>query len=235
MSKPSLSFVSDFKELPEEQKPREKLAHYGPESLKLWELIALVFRTGEKHKGGYFEDVQALSKRVLMEAGFRGLFLQKDVNEVRGNFNLYKSHAETIVAISEIVRRLQGKYDTFDVSEPSKIFEKYKKLQKAKQEQCHVLHVDKDDKCIYSELAAIGTSDAVQVYPTDVLRSAIWLGARKIIIVHNHSGSSKASTEDISWTLSLAKGAWDLHKIKISDHVIIGEDGYFSFAENDLL
>lgn len=235
MSKSSLSFVCDFGALPEEQKPREKLATYGPASLKLWELVALIFRTGEKHQGGYFEDVQVLSRRVLMEAGFKGLFLQSNIDEVRTNLNLYKSHAETIVAISEIVRRLNGKYDIFDASEPTKIFDKYKKLQKSKQEQCHVLHVDSNNKCIFSELVAMGTRDFVQVYPTDVLRSAIWLGARKIIIVHNHSGHAHASAEDISWTLGLARGAWDLHKIKISDHVIIGEDGYFSFEENNLL
>lgn len=235
MKNTSLSFVCDFNQLPEEQKPREKLEKHGPESLKLWELVALIFRTGEKHKGGYFEDVQALSKRVIMEAGFKGLFLQNNVQDVRERLNLYKSHAETVVAISEISRRLQGKYDNFDASEPSKIFKKYKKLQKAKQEQCHVLHIDEDRKCTFSELVAMGTGDSVQVYPTDVLRSAIWLGAREIIIVHNHSGNSQASPEDITWTLGLSRGSWNLHKIKISDHVIVGSDGYFSFAENNLL
>lgn len=235
MGKPTLSFICDFNQLPEEQKPREKLAKHGPESLKLWELIALIFRTGERHKGGYFEDVKSLSHRVLMEAGFRGLFLQKNVDEVRGSLNLYKSHAETIVAVSEIARRLHGKYDIFDASEPSKIFNKYKKLQKAKQEQCHVLHIDKDKKCTFSELIAMGTSDSVQVYPTDVLRSAVWFDAREIVIVHNHAGLSQASSEDIAWTLGLSRGAWNLHKIKISDHIIIGTDGYFSFQENNLL
>ncbi len=230
-----LNFVCDFRELPEEQRPREKLAQHGAQALQLWELVALIFRTGARHKGGHFEDVQELSKRVLAEAGFKGLFLQKDVIDAQQNFHLQKRHAEALVAITEIARRLHGKYDVFDVSTPQKIADRFQSLKKAKQEQCHVLHVDKEEKCIFSELVAVGSDDFVHVRPTDILRSAVWLGAHKIIVVHNHCGSVQASEEDISWTLSLAKGAWELHKIKIDDHVIIGADGYFSFAEKGLL
>lgn len=230
-----LSFVCDFRDIIEEQKPREKLAQYGAQSLNLWELVALVFRTGSRHKGGYFEDVQVLSKRVLAEAGFKGLFMQKEVLAAQQNFRLQKRHAEALVAITEISKRLNGKYDVFDVSSPDRVCAHFESLRKMKQEQCHVLHVDSQKKCIYSELIAVGSGEFVHVRPTDVLRSAIWLGSQEIIVVHNHVGKSHASEEDISWTLSLAKGAWDFHNIKIADHVIIGKSDYFSFAEKGLL
>jgi len=132
--KGNLTFVSEFKNLPDEVKPRERLAKYGAKTLNLWELIALILRTGERHSGGHFEDVQQLSRRLISEAGFKGLFTQKEVEEVKENFHTHKGHAEIIVAISEICRRLHGKYDIFDVTEPSKVFEKFKFLQKAKQE-----------------------------------------------------------------------------------------------------
>ncbi len=231
----ALSFVSEFKNLNDEKKPRERLAQYGPQVLDLWELVALVFRTGERHKGGVFEDVQQLSKRVLSEAGFKGLFLQKDTLDVQENFNLQKHHAELIVAVSEICRRLHGKFDTFDASEPSKVFEKFQSLQKAKQEQCHVLHLDKEKKCIHQELVAMGSKERVQVFFTDVLRTAIWLGTNRLILIHNHPGACEASSEDIAWTLKLAKGAANFHQIQIEDHIIIGQDGYFSFAEKGLV
>jgi len=233
--KGNLTFVSEFKNLPDEVKPRERLAKYGAKTLSLWELVALILRTGERHSGGHFEDVQQLSRRLISEAGFKGLFTQKEVEEVKENFNTHKGHAEIIVAISEICRRLHGKYDIFDVTEPSKVFEKFKFLQNAKQEQCFVLLLDKKKKCIFYELVAMGTADNVRVLPSDVLRTPIWLGVKEIIIVHNHAGDSNASKEDTEWTLSLAKGAQELHQIRVVDHIIIGKKGYFSFLEKNLL
>ena len=229
-----LQFVSIFQDLPDEQRPREKLAKYGPSTLHLWELIALILRTGT-HAKHHSEDVMRLSKRVLAEGGFKGIFTQTDVGMVRGNFGVYKHHAEILVAVSEICRRLQGKYDVFDASEPAKIFQNFRFLQKAKQEQCFVLHLDEEKKCVYQEIVAIGSTDQVQVYPSDVLRTPIWLGTKTIIVVHNHPAHSKPSKEDISWTLALAKGALEFHYIKIVDHVIVGQDGYFSFLEKGLL
>lgn len=230
-----LQFINQFKELPDEIKPREKLMKYGSQSLNLWELVAIILRTGERHKGGYFEDVMQLSKRLLSDCGFKGLFTQKEVPDLQENFGIHKGHAEIIVAISEICRRMHGKFDVFDVSEPSKVFEHFKHLQKAKQEQCHVLHLDQNKRCIYQELVAIGSADTVQVYPTDILRTAIWIGTKEIMVVHNHPGKSLASNEDTSWTLALSKGAWELHQIRMVDHIIIGKDGYYSFLKKGLL
>ncbi len=229
-----LKFVSQFRELPNEQKPREKLSLYGPSALNLWELVALILRTGTRSKN-HTEDVMQLSRRVLKDSGFKGLFTQKDVADVKENFGVYKSHAEIVVAISEICRRLHGKYDTFDASEPSKVFHRFRFLQKAKQEQCHVLHLNHKKRCTYQEIVAIGSRDTVQVYPTDVLRTPIWIGTQEVIVVHNHPGESQASKEDVAWTLALSQGAYQLHQINIVDHVIIGADGYFSFLEKGLL
>ncbi len=231
-----LKFISEFKQKKDILKPREKLEKFGSESLQLWELLAIILRTGEKHKGGFFEDVEQLSKRLLAEAGFKGIFQQKSVTDLQENHNIYKSHSEILVAISEISRRIHGKYESFDVSTPDKIFEKFKFLQKAKQEQCFVLHVDKNNKCIFQELIGLGAGNSVQVSFSDVLRSVLWLGAKKIIIVHNHPNiKSRPSESDIHWTLSLAKGASQFHDISLMDHVIVGDDGYFSFLENGII
>lgn len=229
-------FVSQFKQKEDALKPREKLEQFGPQSLALWELLALVLRTGERHKGGHFEDVAQLSKRLLSEAGFKGIFAQDSVDRVCELHNTYKSHAQTLVAISEIARRLHGKYDVFDAKNPEKIFEQFRFLQKAKQEQCFVLHIDRYEKCVFQEMVAIGTKAQVQVTPSDVLRSALWLGAEKLVVIHNHPGSSSApSKADVSWTLALKKGFWDMHKIDFSDHIIVGKEGYFSFQESGLV
>lgn len=230
----SFIFQSTFQEKPNALKPREKLHEYGTEGLLLWELVALILRTGERHKGGIFEDVEQLSRRLLSEGGFKGLFMQRSVPETMDMFGIYKSHAEVIVAISEICRRIHGSFDSFDVHTPERIGRKFHSLQNLKQEQCHVLLVQ-NNQCISSELIGMGGKDEVHINFSDVLRTAIWLGIKEIIIVHNHIGSKKPSTQDIQWTLALHKGAQELHNISVRDHVIIGNDGYFSFVESGLL
>ena len=234
-SKP-LRFLSDFKNNPDELLPREKLEQFGVQSLALWELLVLVLRTGVRHTGGRFEDVRQLSKRLMAEGGFKGVFAQSNPENIQELYQVHRSHAYILSAISEICRRLHGKYDIFDVSTPEKTFKRFLSLKKAKQEQCFVLHVDENERCVYQELVAIGSQQEVMVTPTDILRSALWFGASKLIIVHNHPGNSaKASKADISWTIALSKGANEMHKIKIVDHIIIGRDGYWSFQEQGLL
>ena len=236
MTRANLQFLSDFKNTTDELKPREKLEEYGPQALALWELVALVLRTGVRHPGGHLEDIEKLSKRLVAEGGFKGLFTQHKPADTQALYQVYRSHAYMLTAVSEICRRIQGKYDTFDVGTPEKTAKKFQDLRKAKQEQCFVLHVNEHGKAIYQELVAIGTKQEVTVTPTDVLRSALWLGAKRIIVIHNHPNApAKASKNDISWTLTLAKGIWEMHQIKLVDHVIIGQDGYFSFQEQGLL
>jgi DNA repair protein RadC len=233
----SIRFQSSFKSWDNEEKPREKLGKYGVESLALWELIALVLRTGERHKGGVFEDVYQLSQRLISEAGFRGLFLKSSVKNFQENFGIHKGHAEILVAIGEILRRVHGRFDIFDVSTPDRVATRFDFLKKVKQEHCYVIHVDDKARGIFETCLGIGGGDSVQVNFTDVLRDAVWLGRREIIVVHNHLGKSAPSDEDMEWTLKLAHGAWKLHKIKLRDHVIVGReaDDYFSFLEGGIL
>lgn len=231
-----LKFISKFSDLSEDEKPREKLIKNGGGSLTSWELIALILRTGintKQHK----EDVIQLAKRLLVDTGFRGLFTQKSVQDVQENFGIYRHHAIILVACSEIMRRLNQTFDTFDASEPSKVFAMFKNLQRVKNEQCFVLCLDENKKCVFQEMIAMGQKNIVRVTPNDILRTAIWLGYNQIILVHNHLNQSetKASEEDIQFTKKLEKGAFDLHKIKLIDHLIIGRNGYFSFQEKGIL
>lgn len=231
----TLHFGSDFAAQNDEQKPREKLQHYGPQALALWELVALLLRTGER-RGGYTEDVAQLSKRLLAEGGFKGLFQQDSVESAQHNFGIYKSHAESLVAVAEVCRRLHGSFEAFDASLPEHVAERFAFLRKAKQEQCFVLHLDTNGRCTFQELVAMGQDDKVTVYPSDVLRSALWLGAKRILLVHNHPLSdAQPSQADVSWTLQFKTRTWDLHQIELVDHLIINKDDHFSFNEAGLI
>lgn len=230
-----LNFDLNFSDSATPLAPREKLEQLGPQSLQLWELVALLFRTGER-RAGVTEDVVQLSKRMLGEAGFKGLFQQKSIEDVQHNLGLYKSHATTLVAVAEVCRRLHGSFESFDASLPEQVATRFSFLHKAKQEQCFVLHLDEAGKCLFQELVAMGQQDQVTVFPSDVLRSALWLGAKRILLVHNHPHSNaKPSPADVSWTLQFKTRTWDLHHIELVDHLIIGENDHFSFSENSLI
>jgi|GEM_PF-5829878 len=230
-----LNFDLNFSDTASQLPPREKLEQFGPQSLQLWELVALLFRTGER-RGGITEDVTQLSKRMLSEAGFKGLFQQTDTQTVQHNLGLYKSHATTLVAVAEVCRRLHGSFESFDASLPQHVAKQFEFLHKAKQEQCFVLHLDEAGKCLFQELVAMGQQDQVTVFPSDVLRSALWLGAKRILLVHNHPHTqAKPSAADVSWTLQFKTRTWDLHHIELVDHLIIGKNDHFSFTENSLL
>ena len=124
-----LSFTT-FREKEREQMPREKMHQYGASALQMWELIAILMRTGER-RGGSSEDVEQLSKRLLSEGGLRGLFTEVNPSKIMANFGTYKSHAETIAATAEICNRLSNRHNSFDVAEPSKVAKHFKYLQKA--------------------------------------------------------------------------------------------------------
>ena len=229
----SIQFVS-FQSPSPSLRPREKMHEYGASALQLWELVAILMRTGER-RAGTSEDVEALSRRLLLDGGLRGLFHETYPGKIAEVFGTYKSHAETIAATAEICKRLNNQYDEFDASEPGAIFKRFKYLQKAKQEQCFVLHVDAKNKCHYQEMVALGGQNKVAVAPKDILRSALWLGARNIILVHNHLGPSQASEADITWTHNTFQLLSEYFQIQLKDHIIIGRDGYFSFQEKSLL
>lgn len=230
-----MKFISNFSDIQEEEKPREKMMFRGPQALSPWELIAILLRTGTRSKSGG-EDVMQLSQRIVAEFGLKGLFHhQSDIPELVESAGIYKSHAEILIAIGEIFRRISESHDHFDASDASKIVKKFEFLKKAKQEQCHILHLNEKGMCIFDEIVAIGSEDSVSVSATDVLRSAIWMGRKNVVVVHNHPASATPSKEDISWTLALKKGAFELHGIHIMDHVILGKEGYFSFREGNIL
>lgn len=230
-----LFFDTDFSAQPDELKPRERLEQYGPQALALWELVALLLRTGER-RGGVTENVASLSKRLLGDAGFKGLFQQSDVETVQHHLGLYKSHAETLVAVSEVCRRLHGSFESFDASLPEHVADHFTFLRTAKQEQCFVLHLDEASRCVFQELVAMGQSDTVTVHPSDVLRSALWLGRKRILLVHNHPGvPAQPSPADVRWTLQFKTRVWELHQVELVDHIIIGAEDHFSFAEKGLI
>lgn len=215
-------------------RPRERLATYGPQALADWELLALLLRVGERRAGVQL-GVEELSRLLLADMGLRGLFMLDDVAKAKDDVGMYTSHAETIVAVGEIGRRISPQRDVFDASDTAALAERYAHLRKAKFEQCFVLCLNAEHRCTYQQLVAMGTADQVSVSTSDVLRYPIWLGSSGMVVVHNHPGTCQPSLDDRRWTAFVADSAWRVHGITLRDHLIIGQDGYFSFRDEGLL
>ncbi|MGI9351295.1 MAG: JAB domain-containing protein [Rhizobiaceae bacterium] len=109
------------------------------------------------------------------------------------------------------------------------------KLIDNRKEQFHALFLDKAFKLLAEECLQTGTLDHVTVYPREVLYSAIECRATHIILIHNHpAGNSIPSKMDITVTRDLIS-AVSYFGIHIADHIVIGQDGAFSFREHNLL
>ena len=104
-----------------------------------------------------------------------------------------------------------------------------------KDEQFRLIYLNTRNQVIEEEVLQEGTVDQAVVYPRKVMERAIRLKATALILVHNHpSGSPYPSPEDRELTRTLALAAKNL-QIKVHDHLIIGQEGHFSFLENNLL
>jgi len=96
-----------------------------------------------------------------------------------------------------------------------------------------ILHLDSKNRVIKDEVISIGTLNASIIHPREVFKSAIRESANSVILVHNHpSGDPEPSKEDEEITEKLFE-AGDLFSIKVLDHVIIGNDRFFSFKEKE--
>ncbi|MDD2391687.1 MAG: DNA repair protein RadC [Bacilli bacterium] len=216
-----------IKDLPLEERPRERLINYGVDSLSNEELIAILLKTGTVNN-----SAKSLAQNVLKNID--------NINNVRIN-NLISikgigiSKACTIIASLELGKRLNNKVLTLKnkFNNPKIIFEYYQtRLKDIKQEHFYAIYLDSKNKIIDDKLLFIGTINASLVHPRDIFKEAYLLNATSIICIHNHpSGNPIPSKEDMLLTKNLTKIGL-LMGIKMIDHIIIGENNYYSFYEN---
>ena len=102
-------------------------------------------------------------------------------------------------------------------------------------EHFRILFLNKKNELMADETQGIGTVDHTPVYPREVMKRALELGATALILLHNHpSGDPKPSKDDITMTDAIIAAGEPL-KIKIHDHIIIARNGYFSFKSEGLI
>ncbi len=218
------------KEMPLLERPRERLINYGVDCLSDEELLAIILKSGTKNM-----SVKDLSAYIL--SLFKGIENLKNINywEMMKIKGIGEAKACTLVALSEISRRVNRKVPILKgekLNNSQKVFDFYKNKIDNFQEHFYCVYLDASKKVIEEKLLFIGTANYSLVHPRDVFKEAYLINATGVICVHNHpSGEVKPSREDINITIKL-KEVGMIMGITLVDHVIIGDDKYYSFLEN---
>ena len=223
------------RDLPMEERPREKLLAMGAGCLSDAELLAILLRTGTAK-----ESVLSISEKVLArfkETGLTGLvhLAPSDITDIHG---ISAAKAATIIAAVELGHRLSvrsaskievvhGPEDAAHYAMPRFRFEQ--------REHFAVMLLNTKNHILGISDVSIGSLSASVVHPREVFRAAIRFAAASMILFHNHpSGDSAPSREDMKVTERI-KQAGKVFGIDLLDHVIIGNGEYTSIREEGLL
>ncbi len=222
-----------LKNLPQECRPREKLLLKGAESLSDAELLAIFLRTGVTGMNAI-----ELAGFLLEDFGSLRHLLQADLNQFCKRKGLGVAKYTQLQAILELSRRhLNEMRQVENVLEDSHHTKRYLQamLRDKKRESFVVLYLDNQHRPLKDEVLFEGTINAASVYPREVVRRSLELGANAVILAHNHpSGIAEPSQADKQITTRLID-ALALVDIRVLDHMIIGEGEVVSFAERGLI
>ncbi|MBX2920808.1 MAG: DNA repair protein RadC [Chitinophagaceae bacterium] len=218
----------------EDDRPREKLRNKGPESLSHSELIAILLQNGTRQKSALdlAKEILQLGKNNLNELGRVSI---KDLMKING---IGEAKAITIAAALELGRRRQAgeKLEKTVITNSAGIARHLQALLKDnKQEVFVVVFLNRGNKIKHTEIISKGGITGTIADPRIILKKALDEEAVSIILCHNHpSGSLRPSKADERLTSKIKEAAL-FFDIRVIDHIIVSDEGYFSFSEEGLL
>lgn len=217
-----------------DDRPREKMLHKGAAALSNSELLALLINngTGNRSAVDLAKDVLLLGNNHLEQLGRLSL---KDLQKVKG---IGIAKAITIAAALELGRRREtAGFMMKTIIKNSSDIAGYLKaaLKDYSHEVFAVLFLNQGNRIIDYKIISSGGISGTVVDSRIILKTALELGATAIILCHNHpSGNLKPSNADTSITQKI-KAAALLMDIKLMDHIIVSNEGFYSFADDGIL
>ena len=213
--------------------PREKALQHGISSLSNVELLALVIKSAYRNKG-----VLELSKDIIDKAGSFADLLSLTYEELTLIKGIKKAKAMEILGILEICKRLT-KIDRVaepEINTPEKLVDYLRfSLAYSFQEEFFVIFMNNRGNVIKSEVMFKGNSSSATIGIDEILRKALLLKARGLIVAHNHpSDNCTPSDADIDLTARLERSC-AMMGLALHDHIIISRTGYFSFKQQSML
>lgn len=224
----------NFKNIPNSDKPRERLYKYGSENLSNEELLSIILKTGTKGM-----SVKEVSLKLLEEINDIKNLKDIGVNRMMELNGIGRVKAIELKAAIELGRRVYSdniELEVVKLNSPENIYNYFYSLfYDKKQEYFYCIYVDTKGKYIDKKCLFIGTINNSVVHPREIFKEAYLLSANGIICIHNHpSGDVNPSKEDIMITRKI-KEIGIIHGINLIDHIIIGKDSYYSFYDNNLI
>ncbi len=221
-----------LKDLPADERPREKLMANGPATLGNAELLAILLRTGTRR-----DSAARLAEQLLVKHGLAGLgsLMPGEMSSIRG---IGPAKAVTVAAAVELGKRMAAlaAAERPVLRSPREAAElMMPRLRYEKKERFIALLLSTKNHLLGTPTISVGTLSASLVDPRELFREAIVTNAASLILVHNHpSGDPTPSPEDTALTRKLVE-AGRLLDISVLDHIIIGDGKYVSLKEQGIL
>lgn len=219
-----------IKEIPQSERPYEKLEMYGAQALSNAELLAIIIKNGTKEESSVMLAQKILSMQKSTQDSLR--FLQDiSIKEFMSIKGIGKVKAIQLLAVCELTKRISRPIKNFNVQikSPQDVADLLiNELKYEKREIVKVLMLNAKNNILKIQDIALGGTSFAVFEIKDVLKEAIKIGAPKIILVHNHpSGDPTPSHDDIELTQKLEQVSKML-EIELLDHVVIGDGKYKS-------
>lgn len=222
-----------IRELPAQERPRERLLNEGEQALNNRELLAILLGSGAPQ-----QSALTLADQLLRNAGsLRGL-AALDVEELRKVRGIGLAKAAQIKAAMELARRLslEPGYERIAIRHPGDVAElMMDDLRDLDHERFMLLMLDTKHRVIKIQTLSVGDLSGTLVHPRELFKAVIRRNSAAVVLVHNHpSGDPEPSADDLDLTRRLAAGG-RLLGIEVLDHIIIGDNTYVSLKERGLV
>ncbi len=226
-----MSYIT-VKEMPVDERPRERLMRVGPQALSTAELLAIILRVGV---GG--ENVLTMAQRILATYEGLGGIARADFAQLAAEHGLGPAKTAQILAALELGRRLMAESpeERWQIRAPSDAAHiLMPKLSFQQQEHFAILYLDTRNRVSDQEVLYVGSLNTSLVRVAEVFRGAVRRNCAALIVAHNHpSGDPNPSPEDVSLTRRLVD-AGKLLEVDVLDHLVIGHNRYVSLRERSL-
>ena len=220
-----------IKELPQSERPYEKLELYGEKSLSNAELLAIIIKTGTKEYTSVDIAREILKLNEMYDETSLSFLRDLSIEEITKIKGMGRIKAIQLKAICELANRMNkpSNYKKTQIKEPNDIVKiLMNEMQYEKREIAKIVLLDNKNNILKIKDIAIGGNNFVNIGMKDILSEAVKINAPKIILVHNHpTGNSTPSKQDIEVTKKLELVV-KLLGIKLIDHIVIGKGEYTS-------
>ena len=224
----------NIKQLPETERPYEKLELYGEKSLSNSELLAIIIKTGTKEQTSVEIANEILNLNQNQDKGDLNFLRDINLEEFKNLKGIGRVKAIQLKAICELASRMNktSNYKKVQIKGPSDVSNLLmNELRFEKREVVKVIIMNNKNIVLKIQDVAIGSENFANLNIKYILAETIKMNAPKIILVHNHpSGDPTPSQADIKVTEKL-KQATNLLKIELVDHIIIGNMRYKSIMQ----